>query len=152
MYEMPPVCAEESLCTGEILTDQITTVNREIAIKTNGAKSPVGQSITVILYGAIGGLLFIIVLLLLIIVGCTVYNVGNHKIITATRGMPSSVSNPYMYDTSYTIFFIYTILVVANKTKYHAGQSLNVYDDQPAKSDNNAFAMDTPVVKGKLYT
>ena len=57
-----------------------------------------------------------------------------------------------MYDTSYTIFFIYTILVVANKTKYHAGQSLNVYDDQPAKSDNNAFAMDTPVVKGKLYT
>ena len=44
------------------------------------------------------------------------------------------------------------ILVVANEAKYHTGQSLNVYDDQPAKSDNNAFAMDTPVVKGKLYT
>ena len=106
MYEMPPVCAEESPCTGEILTNQITTVNREIAIKTNGAKSPAGQSNTVILYGAIGGLLFIIVLLL-IIVGCTVYNVGNHKIITATRGMPSSVSNPYMYNTSYTILYIH---------------------------------------------
>ena len=93
---------------------------------------------------------WITVLLLLITVACTVCYVRNRKIITATRGMPSSVSTPYMYDTSYT--FLYIILVIANRAKYHAGQSLNVYDDQPAKSNNSTFTMDTPVVKGKLYT
>lgn len=81
---------------------QTTMIYGEIMTKTNNTDSSPGQSITVmnlILYGIIGGLLFIIVLLLLIIVGCTVCNVRNRKIIIATRGMPSSVSNPYVYDT-----------------------------------------------------
>ena len=41
-------------------------------------------------------------------------------------------------------------ILAANKAKDYPGQSLNVYDDQPTKSDNDTSAMDTPGARGKL--
>ena len=92
-FYMPPICAElGTLCNGETLTtrnqhgEQVSThiVPTHTILNTLGSMS---WTMTVILYGIIGGLLFITILLLLIIVACTVCNVKNHKIITAMNGM-----------------------------------------------------------------
>lgn len=100
-YDMPPICAElETLCDGETLTTELRRERVSSHINPTQAPQPhLIMSVNVILYGLIGGLLFIIVLLLLIIVACTVYNVRNCRMNRATGGMPSSVTIPYMYDT-----------------------------------------------------
>jgi hypothetical protein len=96
---------------------------------------------TVILYDVIGVLFFVIIFLLLIIVACTVCNVRSHKRNTAIKGK-QNVMYKY-YNNCYNI-------ISANEAKHctSTGPSLNDYNDQPTKSDNDALEMDAPGTKG----
>ena len=77
---MPPICAEGTLRQEE---EQTTPTNEK---EVTHATIIASTSMTVILYGIIGGLVFIIICLLLIIVACTVCNVRNRRTSEAIQG------------------------------------------------------------------
>ena len=80
----PQICAEGTLCRAE---QQTTIANEEVVNSHTTVKvSNSIISMTVILYGVIGGLFCIIIFLLLIIIACSVCNIRNHKLNTAIRG------------------------------------------------------------------
>ena len=82
---MPPICAEGTLCHAEEQTT-LRLVSEEGVINHTSSESILITSMTVILYGIIGGLFLIIIFLLLIIVACTVCNVRSHKLNKAVKG------------------------------------------------------------------
>ena len=79
---MPPICAEGILCQAE---EQTTLANEE-GVTHVYATVIASTSMTVILYGIIGGLVFIIICFLLIIVACTICNVRNRRMSEAIQG------------------------------------------------------------------
>ena len=80
---MPPICAEGTLCHAE---EQTTLASDERVNNHTSSESILIISMTVILYGIIGGLFLIIIFLLLIIMACTVCNIRNRKMNKAVKG------------------------------------------------------------------
>ena len=78
-----PICAEGTLCHAE---KQTTLASDERINDHTSSESILITSMTVILYGIIGGLFLIIIFLLLIIVACTICNVRSRKMNKAIQG------------------------------------------------------------------
>ena len=80
-----PLCAEGKLCHAEEQTTPTLASNERVNNHTS-SETILITSMTVILYGIIGGLFLIIIFLLLIITACTVCNVRGCKMNKAVKG------------------------------------------------------------------